>query len=327
MAALEAVWPAAPVDAPAAAEHAQEAAVPAALEAVLGAVLAVAAAAPSAPAVKNNMRMRGLNIQITAECNYRCPWCIEVKSLKEKSGPITPKNLEKLLCHIAKNPYDNYSLQGGEPLLFPQPLLDIIRNLRVLQPNAQLQVLTNATGLTESLVQQFNDLKIRLIISLEAEGYKGIMHLINSAKEPERIINNINALKIKQIRSIANSLSCFAQGALTLHALFPTAGIEVTPDFYTMSRLTENDIEGMRSELTYLKQKTTHIKHWFTMARGFYHKCINNEYKYLFATNEIINDCPIGRKVKSGCAIFTHAMPPGIYEKYRQTIKEIIQCP
>lgn len=268
--------------------------------------------------------MKGINIQITAECDLRCPWCIEEESLCEHSGVISKQNLEHLMCDIIKDRYDMISLQGGEPLLYPEHLLEIITAIRKELPHTKIQILTNGTHLTEELVTIFNDINAHLVISLEAEGYKGIKFLINNAKEPEKTLQNINALRSKQIRSVAKDITNFAQDALMLHVIFPRSIIEVTPDFNQMVSYTESDIQGMKKEILKIKQKSHDVKNWLLIPRAFYGHCDVQSYKYLFAEDKIINDCP--NKIPSGCAILTRSMPDGIYEKYRQAVKETLEC-
>ena len=267
--------------------------------------------------------MKGINIQITAECDLRCPWCIEEESLCEHSGVITKQNLERLMCNIVKEKYDMVSLQGGEPLLYPEHLLEIITAIRKELPHTKIQILTNGTHLTEELVTVFNDINAHLVISLEAEGYKGIKFLINNAKEPGKIIQNINALRSKQIRSVAKDITNFAQDALMLHVIFPRSIIEVTPDFKQMVSYTESDIQGMKKEILKIKQKSHDVKNWLLIPRAFYRRCDVQSYKYLFADDKTVNDCP--NKIPSGCAILTRSMPDGIYEKYRQAVKETLE--
>ena len=267
--------------------------------------------------------MKGLNIQITAECDLRCPWCIEKDSLREHSGVITKQNFEALMWHIVKEKYDHISIQGGEPLLYSEHLIEIMTLVRRELPNIRLQILTNGTHLTEHMVKTFNDFGVHLVLSIEAEGYKGIKFLINNAKESEKIIQNINALRSKQIRSVAKDITNFAQEALMLHAIFPCTTIEVTPDFNQMTAFTEADIQGMKEEILKIKHKSPKAKTWLLIPRAFYTQCTDQTYKYIFAQNKVINDCP--NKIPSGCAILTRSMPDDIYEKYRQAVKETLE--
>ena len=71
------------------------------------------------------------------------------------------------------------------------------------------------------------------------------------------------------------------------------------------------------------KQKSHDVKNWLLIPRAFYWRCDVQSYKYLFAEDKIINDCP--NKIPSGCAILTRSMPDGIYEKYRQAVKETLE--
>ena len=110
------------------------------------------------------------------------------------------------------------------------------------------------------------------------------------AKEPEKIIQNINALRSKQIRSVAKDITNFAQDALMLHVIFPRSIIEVTPDFNKMVSFTESDIQGMKKEILKIKQKSHDVKNWLLIPRAFYWRCDVRSYKYLFAEDKIIND-------------------------------------
>ena len=95
-----------------------------------------------------------------------------------------------------------------------------------------------------------------------------------------------------------------------LHVLFPRSIIEVTPDFNKMVSFTESDIQGMKKEILKIKQKSHDVKNWLLIPRAFYRQCDVQSYKYLFAEDKIVNDCP--NKIPSGCAILTCSMPDGI---------------
>lgn len=269
--------------------------------------------------------MKLLNIQITAECDLRCPWCIEYSSLRETSGVITQQAFERLMLHIKATPYSSYAIQGGEALLYTDETFQIIDVIKREQPNAYMHLNTNATHLTEETTVKLKDRNVSTTISLEAEGYKGIKCLVNKAVEPEKVITNINALDNLVIRSVNTNITDFAQGILTLHALFPRARIESVLDLNKLSTITSEDINRIKENLEYLKSRTHDLK-WLSMPRAFNSNCKDENYKYFFLTGEIQDQCPLAEKAIDGCTAYIAAMGQNIYNEYRKTIQEMGIC-
>ena len=269
--------------------------------------------------------MKLLNIQITAECDLRCPWCIEYSFLRETSGVITQQAFERLMLHIKATPYSSYAIQGGEALLYTDETFSIIDAIKQEQPDAHILLNTNATHLTEETVVKLKDRDVSVTISLEAEGYKGIKHLVNKALEPEKVITNINTLNTLTIRSVNTNITDFAQGVLALHAVFPRARIESVLDLNKLSTITSKDMHCIKENIEYLKSRTHDLK-WLSMPRAFNGGCKDENYKYFFLTNEIQDQCPLTEKAKDGCTAYITAMGQDTYNEYRKIIQEMEIC-
>lgn len=268
--------------------------------------------------------MRILSIQITAECDLRCPWCIENDCLRETSGVITKQAFERLMLHIKAVPYDTYSFQGGEALLYTNETFQLMDAIKKEQPNTHLHLNTNATHLTEETTIKLKDRDTSVTVSLEAEGYKGIKHLISNALEPEKVIANINAVNHLMIRSVITDTNNFANNLLTLHALFPRATIDGVLDLNKLHTLTDTDINNIKKEYAYMKSRTK-TTDWLSFCRTFNGRCSLEFHKYLFLTGEIKDSCPLCKKEKDGCTEYIEGMGRSLYEKYRQAVKEAVQ--
>ena len=268
--------------------------------------------------------MRTLNIQITAECDMRCPWCIENDCLRKTSGVITQQAFERLMHHIKTTPYDSYTIQGGEALLYTNETFSIIDTIKREQPDAYMHLNTNATHLTEETVVKLKDRSVGVTVSLEAEGYKGIKFLISKAVEPEKVITNINTLNNLMIRSVITDFNNFADNILTLHSIFPHAQIDGALDITQLKTITEFDIDNIKKEYAYIKKRVDNTL-WLEKSRTFEGCCTTDFHKYLFLEERVKECCPLALKAQDGCVEFIEGMGHILYEKYRQAVKEALK--
>ena len=272
-------------------------------------------------------KAKTLAIELTYDCQLRCPWCIEKKHVGTQQGPISKLDFENLMHHIVKNHYTSYVYQGGEPLMYPEHLLEITDIIQNAIPEATFKTYTNGLAITEQLTDELNKRHIMLTLSIDAEGYKGLSNLIHNASEPTKIITNINNLNSKNIRIVIQRNTQFADRALLLHTIFPNTEIEIVPDYTTLTQFTVQDMNLICQEFRSLKMKSAGDDLvWFTALQGQNHKCTTETDWYILADNKIVTRCLLSEKIESGCVKFATQMKPQVYEMYQQIHKEMNSC-
>lgn len=79
--------------------------------------------------------MKSARVITTFECNRNCPYC----SNNYKS--LISQGKEEDNLDFVKD-YDEIILTGGEPMLYPERLLDLIKNIKVVNPNVKIYLYT-----------------------------------------------------------------------------------------------------------------------------------------------------------------------------------------
>ena len=257
--------------------------------------------------------MNTLVIPITYECNLHCPWCTE-KNTHTTKGSLTQKHIDTILNHISdnKDTYQKTTFQGGEPLLYPE-LIDLLtKEITKLEPKMEYQLYTNATQLTFPILETIHQNKINIITSIEAEGYKGLTNLIKHAKDPDNIFTILNNIPTLTNRMIILRNTPFAHSVLLLHSLLPDAQIETVLDYTTLSELTEQDLANTKKELNLLPR---YPHTWYTFMQQFTHKCTSTATWYESTTSTFRERCPAEQRPANGCKKM-QTMKPDIYNKF-----------
>ena len=108
-----------------------------------------------------------LIVEVTAKCNYRCPFCYcvwhECPELAEPEP--TTDGWKPILRHCAGSGVNDLLFSGGEAMLRPD-LRELLEYTRILLPAARLGVFTNCSLMSEDYLAFFNDLKIDVSTSL-----------------------------------------------------------------------------------------------------------------------------------------------------------------
>ncbi len=119
---------------------------------------------------------RHMTLELTAKCNFRCPFCYCVwNEDPELANPeLDTDGWLTVLDKCAAEGVDDILFTGGEVLLRPD-LFDIIAHARERMPSATLSIFTNAYRLTGDMIQQFKRMKVDLTISLQGLATYGEM--------------------------------------------------------------------------------------------------------------------------------------------------------
>lgn len=207
--------------------------------------------------------MEYLTILYSYQCNYKCPFCVLGNTLdRAKNCKLWSKETkEKCFKYILDNDVKVVTIMGGEPLLYPNECLDIINFCK--KNDAKVTVYTNASLLTKELVDFFNDNDVHIAFSINYYGYKSLDHLVKKAKD-KNIINLINELKYKSIRTVYNRNYSLFTEATILHTLF-NCNIEFSCDFRKSGIIDKSEIDWLEYELNKLYKYYNDLS-WFGLA-------------------------------------------------------------
>ena len=262
-----------------------------------------------------------LVIELTYDCDLRCPWCVEAAHVGKKAGALSPVALSRILERTLVRPYKNYVFQGGEPLIHALYMLAIVDAITEKQPDSHFRLFTNGTHLTSHLVGELNRRDIQVIVSLEATGYKGVTNFIlHHAKDPENALENIRQLHDKWLRIVATrekiAKETLAGEILLLHNYIPDCIIEVALDLTQLEAYTLEDIQKLGEQYTALKNRIPGSVSWFIPLQGHTRHCDAFTEWYILETDNIKEKCPLADRPASGCGVLRGRMKPEVYEAY-----------
>ena len=99
---------------------------------------------------------RKMTVELTAKCNFRCPYCYCVwHEFPKLAGPeLDTDGWKDVLDRFVADGVVNVLFTGGEVLL-RKDVLKIVDYARARLPSAKLTLFTNASRLTEDLILAF----------------------------------------------------------------------------------------------------------------------------------------------------------------------------
>ena len=111
---------------------------------------------------------RKMTVELTAKCNFRCPYCYCVwHEFPKLAGPeLDTDGWKDVLDRFAADGVKDVLFTGGEVLL-RKDVLKIVDYARTRLPSAKLTLFTNASRLTEDLILAFKERHVRLATSLQ----------------------------------------------------------------------------------------------------------------------------------------------------------------
>ena len=150
-------------------------------------------------------KLRALCLNITHRCNLACTYCFAEKLTEQNSVSMTSEVVRQSFDFLFKNSGDVQRLQvdffGGEPLLAWDRVKEGVEYARSLEKKFDKYVLftltTNATLLTDEIIEFIKDNNISLILSLDGEEKIHDFHRrYRSGKGSfDNVLNNIEKVK------------------------------------------------------------------------------------------------------------------------------------
>jgi len=102
--------------------------------------------------------------EITHQCNYHCSYCIFSCNSKKISGELSTEECFHVIDELVKNGFKYLKITGGEPFL-RKDILDI---LRYASKRMITDISTNASLITEEMVEELNQIPLKMIhVSLD----------------------------------------------------------------------------------------------------------------------------------------------------------------
>ena len=111
---------------------------------------------------------RHLTLELTAKCNFRCPYCYCVWHEFPASGrpELDVDGWLRILDKCAADGVKDILFTGGEALL-RKDLFEIVDTARARLPDATFSLFTNASRLTAPLIDSFKERRVSLATSLQ----------------------------------------------------------------------------------------------------------------------------------------------------------------
>lgn len=139
--------------------------------------------------------------EITHQCNYHCSYCIFACNGKKIPGELSTTECFKVIDELVKNGFKYLKVTGGEPFLRG----DIIEILDYASKRMIVDVSTNASLITEEIVEKLNGMSLKMIhVSLdgnllEHETVRGINTYLRTIRGLSYLRRSKNKVRIGSV--------------------------------------------------------------------------------------------------------------------------------
>jgi pyruvate formate-lyase activating enzyme-like uncharacterized protein len=111
------------------------------------------------PGCKPCLAGKGTNLYVTGLCTRDCFFCFNQKPRKDETvvHGIPVKSPEEAVAVVRRFDLRSVGLSGGEPLMFPDRVLGLIRALKAMTPSPLVDLYTNGDRATEKVLRALKD--------------------------------------------------------------------------------------------------------------------------------------------------------------------------
>lgn len=267
-----------------------------------------------------------LSIYFTDSCNMNCPWCTaKINRIELGREPVQFWSQEiniKFLQHIQTTEYAGFHILGGEPLLFPNELLDLIKFIRnEISETKAIKVFTNGSQFTSEIVSQFNRYNVNCIISVGLSGPKSFSNLIAHANSPIDLVDNIRALKQKSIRIIFERKDNFSVEAIAIYSIFKCV-VNLFPEFTSLVNWDNSDIDHISTQLSIMKKAVPDCCKYILIFGQLYSRCdCSDTIKPLFPDGKQHTPYFYSENCIYGCAALKDKLGDDLFNRYVVTVR------
>lgn len=163
------------------------------------------------PDIKNLTKQYSIDfvwIETTRKCNLKCDFCYE-KSTPNCIEKITMEDFDHVIDELKSIGVKKIQFIGGEPLLFPKDLRDMIN--KCLNDFSVIEVFTNGTHLSEEWCNFFKINNIHVALSIQSylpEEHDRVTHVDGSHKKTVRAIQLLKQYDIPYRLATIKTKTC-----------------------------------------------------------------------------------------------------------------------
>lgn len=128
--------------------------------------------------------------EITHKCNYGCSYCIFSCNGMKIDNELTREECFHVIDELAKNDFKHLKITGGEPFIRK----DIIDILRYASKYMVTDISTNASLITDALVEKLNEIDLKMI-HVSVDGEKLTHETLRGKNTYDLTIRGLKALK------------------------------------------------------------------------------------------------------------------------------------
>ena len=128
--------------------------------------------------------------EITHNCNYGCSYCIFSCTKQRVEGELSTEECFHVIDELVKNGFKHLKVTGGEPFIRK----DLIEILEYASKFMVVDVSTNASLLSEELVDKLNKIKLKMI-HVSLDGNKNEHESVRGINTYDRTIKGLEYLK------------------------------------------------------------------------------------------------------------------------------------
>lgn len=228
-----------------------------------------------------------LDVRCFNECNMDCSFCIRKSQLLVDTNKA--QIIKSLRDVLQKDyPIEGIGLTGGEPLLDPEFVKQIITVVHDIRPACPVVIATNGSLITKDLVDYFNENKVKLGISFHGiTGNKSFFEGMVLGKNLQ-LIGDVLKLKNFVFKRVVQPFEEFATHVCDLYNIFDDTHQEISLDITAKYNI--NSIIHFENEL----RKIADYNNRIPLYCSFNYAVLNCNFDQL----SILND---GRIVDSQC--------------------------